>query len=161
MSDDFTYLRIKNWDKFQHYKDRNTLWIKLYMSTIDDYQFTNLSDLAKLLAFMVWILAGKGVCSERGHVPNNIQWIRDKCSISNDVNDLHIRELISSGFLYVSDSCYQPLLATHAINPSDSLLATPASDKRKEENRKEQRSEERRVGKECTSWCRSRWSTYH
>ena len=22
-------------------------------------------------------------------------------------------------------------------------------------------SEERRVGKECTSWCRSRWSPYH
>ena len=25
----------------------------------------------------------------------------------------------------------------------------------------EKRSEERRVGKECTSWCRSRWSPYH
>ena len=25
----------------------------------------------------------------------------------------------------------------------------------------EGRSEERRVGKECTSWCRSRWSPYH
>ena len=25
----------------------------------------------------------------------------------------------------------------------------------------QQRSEERRVGKECTSWCRSRWSPYH
>ena len=23
------------------------------------------------------------------------------------------------------------------------------------------RSEERRVGKECTSWCRSRWSPYY
>ena len=23
------------------------------------------------------------------------------------------------------------------------------------------RSEERRVGKECTAWCRSRWSPYH
>ena len=23
------------------------------------------------------------------------------------------------------------------------------------------RSEERRVGKECRSWCRSRWSPYH
>ena len=23
------------------------------------------------------------------------------------------------------------------------------------------RSEERRVGKECTSWCRSRWAPYH
>src|SRR3546814_7124753 len=29
------------------------------------------------------------------------------------------------------------------------------------EYRKEQRSEERRVGKECVSTCRSRWSPYH
>ena len=27
--------------------------------------------------------------------------------------------------------------------------------------KKKVRSEERRVGKECTSWCRSRWSPYH
>ena len=27
--------------------------------------------------------------------------------------------------------------------------------------RVDDRSEERRVGKECTSWCRSRWSPYH
>ena len=26
---------------------------------------------------------------------------------------------------------------------------------------RQSRSEERRVGKECTSWCRSRWSPYH
>ena len=25
----------------------------------------------------------------------------------------------------------------------------------------ETRSEERRVGKECIAWCRSRWSPYH
>ena len=29
------------------------------------------------------------------------------------------------------------------------------------EQRAKDRSEERRVGKECTSWCRSRWSPYH
>ena len=28
-------------------------------------------------------------------------------------------------------------------------------------NERCKRSEERRVGKECTSWCRSRWSPYH
>ena len=32
---------------------------------------------------------------------------------------------------------------------------TPSSE------REDLRSEERRVGKECTSWCRSRWSPYH
>ena len=32
---------------------------------------------------------------------------------------------------------------------------------RSEDADKKGRSEERRVGKECTSWCRSRWSPYH
>ena len=31
----------------------------------------------------------------------------------------------------------------------------------KEESEKVGRSEERRVGKECAAWCRSRWSPYH
>ena len=35
------------------------------------------------------------------------------------------------------------------------------ADKPKAEEKKKARSEERRVGKECTSWCRSRWSPYH
>ena len=30
-----------------------------------------------------------------------------------------------------------------------------------ENSKGKRRSEERRVGKECTSWCRSRWSPYH
>ena len=33
--------------------------------------------------------------------------------------------------------------------------------KQREKDLLETRSEERRVGKECTSWCRSRWSPYH
>ena len=39
-------------------------------------------------------------------------------------------------------------------SPADSMLfyTTPQGS---------DRSEERRVGKECTSWCRSRWSPYH
>ena len=32
---------------------------------------------------------------------------------------------------------------------------------REEDTLIKDRSEERRVGKECTSWCRSRWSPYH
>src|SRR3546814_7102958 len=34
-------------------------------------------------------------------------------------------------------------------------------DQKKADDRREERSEERRVGKECVSTCRSRWSPYH
>ena len=42
-------------------------------------------------------------------------------------------------------------------NSSSSSELSPAS----AQNLEPRRSEERRVGKECTSWCRSRWSPYH
>ena len=45
---------------------------------------------------------------------------------------------------------------------SAEILATQALDVlRTCGHRRLERSEERRVGKECTSWCRSRWSPYH
>ena len=30
---------VKNWDEFQHYKDRNPPWIKLHNHLLDDYEF--------------------------------------------------------------------------------------------------------------------------
>ena len=39
--------------------------------------------------------------------------------------------------------------------------ATARAARTAEAARAARRSEERRVGKECTSWCRSRWSPYH
>src|SRR3546814_2581506 len=44
-----------------------------------------------------------------------------------------------------------PVIALGTLNTSRSTRSDPASD----------RSEERRVGKECVSTCRSRWSPYH
>lgn len=31
-----TYLRVRNWEKFQHYKDRNPPWIKNYIELLND-----------------------------------------------------------------------------------------------------------------------------
>ena len=47
----------------------------------------------------------------------------------------------------------------HSIKKSALAELLAALDFSLKANKK--RSEERRVGKECTSWCRSRWSPYH
>ena len=41
-------LKIKDWDKFQHYKDRNPPWIKLSTDTFQNYDFSRLQDASKL-----------------------------------------------------------------------------------------------------------------
>ena len=52
--------KIKNWAKFQHFKDRKPPWIKLYRDILDDMEWHNLSgDSAKLLT-MLWLIASEG-----------------------------------------------------------------------------------------------------
>jgi hypothetical protein len=52
-------IKIKNWDKFQHFKDRRPPWVKLYRDILDDKNWFDLSgDDAKLLV-MFWLIASE------------------------------------------------------------------------------------------------------
>lgn len=50
-------MRIKNWNKFQHFKDRRPPWIKLYRDILDDVDWHELDgDSAKAL-IAIWLIA--------------------------------------------------------------------------------------------------------
>lgn len=51
------YIRIKEWDKFQHYKDRSPPWIKLHKSMITSRTWVSLDDKGRVLAFACMMLA--------------------------------------------------------------------------------------------------------
>lgn len=51
--------RIKNWARFQHFKDRKPPWIKLYRDLLDDLEWHKLDgDSAKLLTEL-WLIASE------------------------------------------------------------------------------------------------------
>ncbi len=52
-------LKPKNWDKFQHYKDRNPPWIKVHKEQLDDPDFMSLSLASIGLAQLLWLLASE------------------------------------------------------------------------------------------------------
>ena len=52
-------IRIKNWSKFQHFKDRKPPWIKLYRDLLDDRSWYELSDSAAKLLVSLWLLASE------------------------------------------------------------------------------------------------------
>jgi hypothetical protein len=59
--------RVKNWKKFQHFKDRRPPWIKLYRDLLDDPDWHELSgDEAKALV-MIWLVASEN----DGDLPDN------------------------------------------------------------------------------------------
>lgn len=49
----------KNWQKFQHYKNRKPPWIKLYRDLLDDFDFQCLPDASRALAPLLWLLASE------------------------------------------------------------------------------------------------------
>lgn len=90
------YLRVKNWENFQHYKDRSPPWIKLQRDLLRDYDFLRLQDASKLQLILIWLLASQ----LDNKIPADPEYIKNQIGIKGE---LHLKELIDNGFL-VDDS---------------------------------------------------------
>lgn len=86
------FLAVKNFEKFQHYKDRNPPWIKFHFSTLSDYAITSLSDAAQGQLFKFWLLASR----HDNRIPNNPTWLRREIKANGP---LKLKELLASGLL--------------------------------------------------------------
>lgn len=52
-------IKIKNWDKFQHFKDRRPPWIKLHREILDQRDINLLSDRSFRVLVGLWLLASE------------------------------------------------------------------------------------------------------
>lgn len=87
-----SWLRVKNWDRFQHYKDRSPPWIKLHYSTLDDYAWSHLPDASKAHLMGIWLLASRN----DGRVPNDAAWLGKRIGARSKVD---MTVLVRAGFL--------------------------------------------------------------
>jgi len=60
-------MRIKNWTKFQHFKDRRPPWVKLYRDILDYLEWHELDPLAAKVLVMLWLIASEN----EGRIPEN------------------------------------------------------------------------------------------
>jgi hypothetical protein len=88
------YIEIKNFKRFQHYKERNPLWIKLYYETLDDYEFACLPDASKWLLVGLWMLASR----TENKIPHDVTWIAKKLALTERVK---LDPLLSAGFITI------------------------------------------------------------
>ena len=58
-------MRIKNWTKFQHFKDRKPPWVKLYRDLLDDIDWHELDPLSAKVLCMLWLIASE----DDGYIP--------------------------------------------------------------------------------------------
>lgn len=90
------YLRIKNFEEFQHYKDRKPPWIKLYRTLWGDPEFFRLRDSAKAHLIGLFALAS--------HHDNKIEfdknWIKHEIAATERVD---YDALFASGFVMLTE----------------------------------------------------------
>lgn len=85
-------LRVKNWETFQHYKNRNPPWIKLHRSLLTDYEFACLQDASKLHLVLIWLLASQ----TNNEIPADARYLQRMLHLDQEPN---LNELIKHGFL--------------------------------------------------------------
>lgn len=86
------YFQIKNWAKFQHYKDRSPPWIKLHRDLLNDYNFTSLQDASKAHLMLLWLLASQ----LDNKIPHDIKWLKSRIGTTTAID---LKSLLDQGFI--------------------------------------------------------------
>lgn len=83
---------VKNFERFQHYKDRAPPWIKLYNELLEDYDFGLLPDALKGQLMCIWLLASR----MENKLPFDAKWLAKKINATSPVD---INHLLLAGFI--------------------------------------------------------------
>ena len=87
---------VKNWERFQHYRNRRPPWIKLHRTLLDDPLFLRLPLASMALAPLLWLLASE---TDDGSIPVGADDLAFRLRISEKVVRDGLAGLIASGFL--------------------------------------------------------------
>ena len=86
------FFRVRDHEKYQHYKDRNPPWVKLHREQLYDYEFQQLPDASRFHALAISYLV-----TEYGNkIPNDPQWVAGRIGAHEPVN---LALLYQAGFL--------------------------------------------------------------
>lgn len=89
------FLSIKNFEKYQHYKQRNPPWIKLYYELLDDDDFISMSITSRHHYMTLLLIAGR----KNNLITNDMKYLRKVMRLDIDPD---LTELFDSGFLIAS-----------------------------------------------------------
>lgn len=119
------HVRIRNWEKFQHYKERSAPWIKLYRDMMDSELWVMGSDASKLLATCTMLLAVR----TDNKIPLEPAYIRRACHLEFDPD---FSELLKYQFVEIIDENGMRL------QDASSVLATCTPEERERRGEKKE-----------------------
>jgi hypothetical protein len=86
------FLRVRNFETFQHYSKRRPPWVKLYKDLWHDPEFIHLDSVVKLCIIGCFTLASE----TDNRIPENRKWIQKRLGL---VRPPDIAALLASGFI--------------------------------------------------------------
>lgn len=94
------FIRPKNWNEFQHYKERAPVWIKLHKRLLDDFEFQTLPVASRALAPMLWLLASE---HDNGDIPAFPRRIAFRLRMTLEELSLAFEPIVRRGFFEIID----------------------------------------------------------
>lgn len=93
--------RIKNWSKFQHFKDRRPPWVKLHRELLDDRGFNALDPMSCKVLVMLWLIASESL---EGHITSDVEQLSFRLRLPEAQVQAAVTDLLESGFLVDAES---------------------------------------------------------
>ena len=97
----------KNWNTFQHYRDRCPPWIKLHREILNDKEFMCLPLASKAIAPLLWLLASE---SKDGQFDASTDELSFRLRITNKEVEEGLKPLINNGFFIDASTMLAPCL---------------------------------------------------
>jgi len=137
-----THFKVRNWEQFQHYKDRNPPWIKLHFALLASEDWVTLDDASKLLAVVCMLIASRN----QGLVPNNPAYLKRVAYLDKLPK---LKPLIDSGFLQTPQADASAMQAQDSAAQAD---ARPETETEKKEIMSERGSDDQSKSRSTNSY---------
>jgi hypothetical protein len=89
-------IRIRNWRRFQHYKDRSPPWIKLHKRLLDNPDWFNLDDKSARLLIELWLIASE---EKTGEIKGGVEMLAWRLRRASNVLADSLKVLQDNGFV--------------------------------------------------------------
>lgn len=128
------YLRVKNWERFQHYTNRSPPWIKLHRELLTSMTWVASDDASRTLAIACMLLAS----ATDNRIPADKAYLRRVAYLNSDPDWV---PLLQSDFIEIVDE------SGTVLAPASTLLAnrTECSSEERREETEQSRGEEIRT----------------
>lgn len=94
-----SWLRVKNWERFQHYKDRRPPWIKFHVELLDDHELEQCSCEVRLTYCLLLLVAAR----TDNNIPSDLQYISRQVALPQTLLAGAVETLVDKGFLINSE----------------------------------------------------------